>query len=690
MISSNTLVEKLSSVGRTTASRLERIGINTADDLLWNIPRSYEDISEIIPIEKLVPDTKVTIRARIETIQSKKTARRHLKITEAIVSDDTDQIKITWFNQPYIAQNLKEGDELYFAGAIKTNHFGQIQLANPTYERISDNTTNTARIVPLYHLTAGLTQKQLRFLIKQVLPLAESVTDYLPKDIQKKYSLTSLAKALENIHFPASLKDFQAAQYRLKFDELFITILTVQLARQEILSAKAPRINFKQEIIQDFVKQLPFTLTDDQKRVAWKILQDIDSEQPTNRLIQGDVSSGKTIVAGLALLNTVTNNYQGALLAPTEILSLQHFETFITILPNQDCLLMTRSYKLFYKAGALKNEKITKKQAQEIIADNKNLIIIGTHALLQESISFLDIGLIVVDEQHRFGVSQRQQLKDKTPGTVPHFISMTATPIPRSLSLTLYGDLDISLIKEKPQNRKDIITRIVDRKNKDAEYEFIKTEIAKDNQIFVVCPLIEESDKLGVAAATVVYDDLSKNVFSNYKVSLIHGKLKKQEKEEIMNDFRNKKIDVLVATAVIEVGVDIPDATVMLIEGADRFGLAQLHQFRGRVGRSEKQSYCLLSTDNFSPQVRDRLNILAKNSSGFAIAEADLKMRGPGDLYGFKQSGLAPLNIASLSDVDIMQQARESVDKILATENYLEKYPELKNKLAAKQPIHLE
>jgi len=689
MILPTTKVERLSSVGRTTAGRLERIGIKTADDLLWNIPRSYENISEVIKISNLQPGTKATIKARIETIHSKQTARRHLKMTEAVVADDTDQIKIVWFNQPYIAQSLKTGVELYFAGEIRLNNYGQFQLNNPTYERISADTTNTARIVPLYHLTAGLTQKQMRFLIKQVLPLTQTLTDYLPEKIKQKYNLIPLAEALNHIHFPDSLTDFQTAQFRLKFDELFFTILSVQMAKRDLLSHQAPKINFQSDIIQNLVKHLPFTLTNDQKKVAWRILQDIDSDQPANRLIQGDVGSGKTIVAGISLLNTIKNNLQSILLAPTEILAWQHWQTFCEIFQTETFLLLTRSYKFLHEP-AQEPRTITKAEANKLINTKKDLLVIGTHALLHDKINWLNIGLIVVDEQHRFGVAQRQQLKDKTPNLIPHFISMTATPIPRSLSLTLYGDLDISVIKEKPTNRRDIITRIVDKKNKNQEYDFIKSELDKDNQAFVVCPLIEESDKLGVAAAEKVYKDLQKNVFADYSIALIHGKLNKQAKEKIMNDFRAKKINILIATAVIEVGVDIPDATVMLIEGVERFGLAQLHQLRGRVGRSHKQSYCLLSTDNLSPQVRDRLNILVKHNSGFAIAEADLKMRGPGDLYGFKQSGLPLLNIASLSDVEIMEQAREAVAEILKIDASLIKYPKIKNKLADNQPIHFE
>lgn len=689
MISTTTPVAILSSVGKTTADRLKRIGINIANDLLWNIPRTHEDISEIIPIDQLQPDVKATIKARVETIGVKQTRARRMKVAEAIVVDGSDQIKITWFNQPYVTQNIKSGDELYFAGTVKLNHLGQLQISNPTYEKISNDTTNTARIVPIYHLTAGLTQKQLRFLIKQVLPLATEVEDYISIDIQKKYKLVTLEKALNNIHFPDSLADFEKAQKRLKFDELFLTILTVQLAKQELLSTAAHKIKFQKDAVKDFVKNLPFTLTDDQKKVAWTLLQDMDSNIPTNRLIQGDVGSGKTVVAAMALLNTVVNNYQGAILAPTEILALQHFKTFQNILKDNTCVLLTRSYRLLQLPGEEARE-ITKKQAIELIAKEKQIIIIGTHALLQEAISFSDLGLIIVDEQHRFGVSQRQKLKDKTPDIIPHFVSMTATPIPRSLSLTLYGDLDISRINQKPQNRKNIITRIITPDTRNLEYDFIKKEIEKGNQIFVVCPLIEESDKLGVASATKVFTKLSQETFKDYQVGLVHGKLKKQKKEEVMNNFRNKKINVLVATAVIEVGVDIPDATIVLIEGADRFGLAQLHQFRGRVGRSEKQSYCLLASDNRAPHVVDRLKVLVKYNSGFEISEQDLKTRGPGDLYGYKQSGLEPLTIASLSDTDIMEQAKTAVTNLLEQDKELTDSEALRDKLKSRQPIHFE
>ncbi len=690
MLDFATPIENLTSVGKTTAGRLKKIGIYNAKDLLWYFPRSHEDLSKVIPIAQIEPGRKICLKGTLEMIQTKRSPRKKMYITEAIVSDETGQIKIIWFNQPYLSKTLKTGLTYYFAGEAQIDNLWQLQLNNPTYEKSSSNTIHTARIIPIYPLTMGLTQKQIRFLIKQVLPLADKSDDWLPEKLKKEYKLINLAQALKNIHFPQSLNDFYQSQKRLKFDELFLIMLRIAISRQKLARAKAPAIKFQEQTIKKFVARLPFQLTNGQKKAAWEILQDCAKEKPMNRLLEGDVGSGKTVVAALAILNAITQNLQVTLVAPTEILARQHFKTFADFF-SQDKVnfaLFTRTDKKIISKGE-SNEKIGKQTLLKKIKDNDIQFIVGTHALLQENIEFSDLALIIIDEQHRFGVEQRQKLKDKTPDKIPHFLSMTATPIPRSLTLTLYGDLDISLLKEKPKNRLPVITRLVTNQERKKAYEFIKQEIKNKRQAFVVCPLIDESDKLGVKSATQEYENIRKNIFPKIKIGLVHGKLKKQEKEKIMQDFANNKINILVATSVVEVGVDIPNATVMMIEGADRFGLAQLHQFRGRVGRSDKQSYCFLFTNSRSAQTIQRLQALVENNNGFELAEKDLKFRGPGDIYGYKQSGLPEMKIASLNDLDLMKQAKTCANEIIKNDPELKKSPQL-IKLLGKEIIHFE
>lgn len=691
MLDFATPIENLTSVGKTTAGRLKKLGIHNAKDLLWYFPRSHEDLSQVLPIAQIEPGQKICLKGTLEMIQTKRSPRKKIYITEAIVSDETGQIKIIWFNQPYLSKTLKPGLTYYFAGEAQIDKLWQLQLNNPTYEKSSPNTIHTARIIPVYPLTMGLTQKQIRFLIKQVLPLADKSNDWLPEKLKKEYKLINLAQALKNIHFPQSLNDFYQSQKRLKFDELFLIMLRVAVSRQKLAQAKAPAVKFQEEIIKKFVAQLPFQLTNGQKKAAWEILQDCAKEKPMNRLLEGDVGSGKTVVAALAILNAITQNFQVALVAPTEILARQHFKTFTNFFSNYkvNFALFTRTDKKIINKGEL-NEKISKQTLLKKIKNNDIQFLIGTHALLQENIEFSDLALIIIDEQHRFGVEQRQKLKDKTPEKVPHFLSMTATPIPRSLTLTLYGDLDISLLKEKPKNRLPVITRLVTNRERKKAYEFIKKEIKNKRQAFVICPLIDESDKLGVKSATQEYENIRKNIFPEMKIGLVHGKLKKQEKEKIMKDFADNKINILVATSVVEVGIDIPNATVMMIEGAERFGLAQLHQFRGRVGRSDKQSYCFLFTNSRSTQTIQRLQALVESNNGFELAEKDLKFRGPGDIYGYKQSGLPEMKIASLNDLKLMSQTKEATTKILKTDPQMKNLPALKKILQNEQTIHLE
>ncbi|OGY42127.1 MAG: ATP-dependent DNA helicase RecG [Candidatus Buchananbacteria bacterium RBG_13_39_9] len=666
MYSLATPIENLTRVGKTTAGRLKRLGLNTVNDLLYYFPFRYEDFSQIVQIKDLRPNQTVTVKGKIVLIDNRRARRKRMTITEALIEDDTGSIKVIWFNQPFLIKNLHSGDEIFIAGTVEFDNLS-LQFVSPAYEKITgQEIINTAKIVPVYSLTSNLTQKQLRFLINLSLQSVKQIIDWLPLDLRDKNNLLPLPAALHQIHFPNDTEMMEQARYRLKFDELFLIALQNQLLRQFLAQAKAPQITFKEKEIKEFVAALPFTLTSDQKKVSWQILLDLEKSLPANRLIEGDVGSGKTIVAAIALYNTALNSFQAVVMAPTEILARQHFATLCE-------LLLPKGIKIALLTSSEKKLIVGKKEitdAKEVLDQIKKGavdLIIGTHALIQDEVSYGNLGLVIIDEQHRFGVEQRKMLKEKNNNSLsPHFISMTATPIPRSLALILYGELDLSLIKEMPKGRKKIITKIVQENNRFKAYEFIRQEIKNGRQVFVICPLIDPSDKLGVKSVKEEFKRLDKDIFPDLAIGLLHGKLKAKEKENIMADFKNNKIKILVSTSVIEVGIDIPNATIMMIEGAERFGLAQLHQFRGRVGRGEDQSYCFLFAENGSPKTRERLESLVKSNDGFALAEYDLRFRGPGEVFGTRQSGLPEFKIADLTDLDLINltktQAREFLE----------------------------
>jgi len=689
MIQFNTKISELSRVGRATATKLKKMGLETARDLLWHLPTRYEDFSEIKQIKDVAVNEITTVCGRVELIANRRSRLKKMNLTECLLTDDSGSIKIIWFNQPYLTKQLASGDQIYVSGKIDDNYY-TLQFTNPHWEKVSNNQIHTGRIVPIYSLTFGLTQKQLRFLIKQVTPLTNRLTEILPTQILKTYQLISLPHALKQIHWPQSQSSYLQAAKRLKFDELFFIQLLQVKNKQELNAQIAPVIDFNEDKTKELVANLPFTLTNDQRKTAWEILKNIAQNNPMNRLLQGDVGSGKTVVAAIACLNCALSGLQAVLLAPTEILANQHWHTLQqTLKPFKLPIgLLSRSQRQT-NLGEIK--KITKKEIVKKLSAGELKIIVGTHALLQEKIDFKNLGLIVVDEQHRFGVEQRRNLKDKTPDNIPHFLSMTATPIPRTLALTLYGDLDISTIKQKPPGRKKIITKIIDNNNRHQTYQFIKTKIKAGGQVYVICPLIDESDKLGVKAATSEYELLSKKIFPDLKIGLLHGRLKGKEKNAIMDKFKNGITDILVATSVIEVGVDVPNATIMVIEGADRFGLAQLHQFRGRVGRSHKESHCFLFTDNLNPKTLTRLKAITTSNNGLELAEYDLKLRGAGEIYGTRQSGLPDLKIATLDDLELIKQAKQAAQNLIKTSPDLSKYPQLQKEFEQKkQTFHLE
>lgn len=679
----------LNRVGKNTNQSLKRLGLETVQDLLFHFPFRYDDFSFNTPISQVEAGQNVSVNGVIELIQNKRSSRQKKQLTEALVSDDSGLIKVIWFNQPFITQNLKPGDKVSLAGKTAES-YGQLTLISPQYEKVgSENLIHTQGLVPIYNLTTDISQKQLRFLIKQALPAADKLEEWLPTKILQDLKLLSLPQAIKQVHFPENTEQAQVARQRLGFGELFLRQLRSQSLKYQLKNKQAPKIEFQELITRRFVQSLPFNLTAGQKQSAWEILQDINKEVPMSRLLEGDVGSGKTVVATMALFNVAINKYQGALMAPTEILASQHYQNISQLLSNFNVKLA-----LLTGSQAEANFELAKNKTErrnKIIQEAE--IIIGTQALIQ-NYNIPKLALVIVDEQHRFGVKQRQRLQQSGGGLWPHFLSMTATPIPRSLALAIYGDLDLSLIKELPKNRQKIITKVISEEQRSSVHAFIKKQIEAGRQVFVVCPLVSESDKLGVKSATTEYKHLKNEIFPDLEVSLIHGRLKSQEKEKVMTAFARGDSKILVATAVVEVGVDVPNASVMLIEGAERFGLAQLHQFRGRVGRSEHQSYCLLLTskEQQSPKTAERLQALSKYHDGLSLAKIDLKLRGAGDFYGSIQSGFPELRIASIFDHEAIKKAQEAASEIIDSGPELKNYPALKAKLQTTltEEAHLE
>jgi ATP-dependent DNA helicase RecG len=698
-----TSIEKMNKVGAVTANRLRRLGIETVLDLLYWFPFRYEDYRQIMKIKDLQPDQLATIKVKIEIISNKRSFKKKKIFTEALVSDDSGSLKVVWFNQPFITKSLSVGQEIYLSGKVKVEMLG-LSLSSPVYERADGtDTTHTARLVPMYSLTSGLTQKQMRFLVAQSLPLALEIPDWQNEEILTKNDLPDLTSAIKGIHFPYDEIELKQSTNRLKFDELFLIQLQAELSRLERKNIQAKKIEFKEKEIKGFVDSLPFILTKTQKISAWEILQDLAKEIPMNRMLSGDVGSGKTVVAGMVLYDATLNDYQTVLMAPTEILAKQHFNSLSQLFEklNIKIGLFTRTQnEINDEHPPLLKLRQAKEKMLEQIEQGEINIIIGTHALLSEKVNFKNLGLVIVDEQHRFGVAQRKLIKDK--GGAVHFLSMTATPIPRSLSLMLYGDLDMSIISELPQGRKKIITRLVEPKNREKAYEFIREQIKHGRQVFVICPWIEptenDEEKAPVNLLQMMvkekktvlqeYEKLSKKIFPDFQVGYLHGKMPGKDKEKIMVEFKDKKIDILVSTSVVEVGVDIPNASVMMIEDAESFGLAQLHQFRGRVGRGEYQSYCFLFTENNAKKTMERLNYFEKENDGFKLAQKDLEIRGPGEVYGTEQSGVMNLRLAKLTDKELLKKAKDSAKEIAID---LDQYPALKKRVELWQKkVHLE
>lgn len=659
-----TPLEQVKGVGPKIAIQLRTAGLETVGDIITFLPRRHDDFTGLAPIADLKPG-KVTIRARCESI-STRPVRRGLRLTTAVLADDSGKLNAIWFNQPYRTQQLGgSDDEFYFSGEFEYN-YGRYQLTNPTAEIAKDMPVQAERLMPVYHSIHGLKSVTVRKVVEKLRPLMSVLPETLPVSIVRAEGLMGRAEAISAMHFPKTTEEVQRARDRLAFEELFELLLASWLNKLENQQLEGYHIPFEQSVVKQFVSNLPFELTGAQRRAAWDILQDFERKTPMNRLLQGDVGSGKTVVAGLAARQAASHGFQTALMAPTEILASQHAETL-------DKLLAPFGVRVGLLVGSLKGK--ARQTLYEQIANGEVDVVVGTHAVIQDKVSFKKLGFVVIDEQHRFGVDQRQKLlaKSGADGLMPHLLAMTATPIPRSLALTVYGELDLSILNERPKGRMPIKTEIVTPVGVPKMYERVDTEIANGRQAYVVCSLIDDNPENDTKSVTAEHQRLKQTIFGHRQIGLLHGKMKPAEKEIIMQDFKARKYDILVSTTVVEVGVDVPNATTMIVENADRFGLSQLHQLRGRVGRGSHQSYCYLVMSS-SNKPSERIREIEKSDDGFYLAEVDMKLRGPGEIYGRMQHGALNLQIATLADMALIARAQNAVKRFVKSPEEVARY----------------
>lgn len=667
------------------ALRLEKLGIKTFEDFLYHIPFRYEDYSLISKIGQVQPGETVTIRGIVTNIKQEFT-KNFKRLQKAVITDDSGSIEAVWFNQPYLIKIIHVRDKIALSGKIDW-FLRKIIMQSPDYEIITNSPTiHTGRLVPVYPETKGVTSKWLRRQIYNLIKTNNNqFLEYLPDSTIADHSLMAINKAIEQIHFPETLVNVNKSRQRLSFDELFLLQLSAlerKLNWNKNLVGNPYFIDKFREKIKQFWEKLPFNLTNAQKKVVSEIFKDLTLKKPMNRLLEGDVGSGKTVVSAIAMFLSYLNGFQSVLMAPTEILAQQHYNTISKLLSPFGVKVQLSTSSSTTKMNKDLRLKINERNRKSLIINHQSSadfnVAVGTHALLYKKINFDKLGLVVIDEQQRFGVEQRAIIRNK--GKNPHLLTMTATPIPRTIALTLYGDLDLSLLDEMPHGRKQIKTWLVPQKKRVNAYSWIKKQIKEtSSQVFVICPFIEESETLQtVKAANKEFENLKNNAFKNLKLGLLHGKMKAKEKDSVLGKFRDGKIDVLVATPIVEVGIDISNATIIVVEGSERFGLAQLHQLRGRVGRNNKQSYCLLFTEAKNPQTLERLKAMEKHNVGSELAELDLRLRGPGEIYGTAQHGRKMLKIASFSDFDLIQKAGREAEKIFPR---LKDYPKLMEKL---------
>ena len=656
-------IQYVKGIGPKKAYKLNKLGIFTLKDLLYYFPRQFEDRNNLKKIAQLENEEKATIKVVIVGMNTTE-PRKGLTLTKVDVRDETGYAKLVFFNQPHISKTLRSGDSILVFGKVK-KEFKSIELSSCEVEQLTNSPKNTCKIMPIYPLTYGVTNKEIINIIKSVINSEEfKMREYLPQRIIEKYKLCSIDYAIKNIHSPISKEALKIALYRIVFEEFLILQLGLFMYKNGADESEGIKFTYNDKL-EDVRNSLPFKLTGAQDRALNELMEDMKSNKVMNRLVQGDVGSGKTVVALLALTFCVLNGYQGALMAPTEILAEQHYISLTETLGKF-------GIRVDLLVGSLTKKK--KENVLEKIKNNEIDILIGTHALIEDKVEFNNLGLVITDEQHRFGVRQRSKLSEK--GNNPDILVMTATPIPRTLALILYGDLDISIIDELPPGRQPIETIAVDKSKRDRAYNsLVRKEVEKGRQVYIVCPLVEESESIEAKAATELVEELKLEYFSDLRVGLLHGKMKASEKDAIMKSFKDKEIDILVSTTVIEVGVNVPNATLMIIENAERFGLAQLHQLRGRVGRGKHQSYCILIYASKSEVCKQRMSIMEETNDGFKISEKDLEIRGPGEFFGTRQHGLPELKVANIfKHMKILKLAQQEARYIIGNDQKLSSY----------------
>ena len=666
----NASLTVLPGIGVKNAQYFKQLGIETLGDLLFYFPRRYDDYSQMKPINRLEYGEVLSVMGTVKSIFNRPIKGGKMTIFEAVLTDGTGSLRVTWFNQPWLEKSIKVGDQIIISGKVDI-YLGRLCMNSPEWEAIDQERLNTNRIVPVYSLTANVSQRMLRRAMQQTVSFwASRIRDFLPDGVRTEGGLARLQDALQQIHFPDSENSLRRARERLAFDEIFLIQLGVLRQKMAWQSHAAHVYETPAEWVETRLGSLPFELTGAQKRAIGDIHADLVSGRPMNRLLQGDVGSGKTIVAAMAVEMVARHGVQSALMAPTSILAGQHYRNLVSLYSDLD-ENNPASLRADEIGLLLGDTPETEKQAiRERLKDGSIKLIIGTHALLQDPIEFQNLQLTIIDEQHRFGVSQRAILRSK--GDNPHLLVMTATPIPRSLALTIYGDLDLSIMDEMPPGRQPVETHIFTPIERERAYTFIRSQVKSGRQAFIVYPLVDQGENEEALAAVQQRDRLSTEIFPGLDLGLLHGKLKPDEKDNIMRDFRDGKFPILVATSVIEVGVDVPNASVMLIEGANRFGLAQLHQLRGRVGRGQEQSYCILIPDKDDAAENERLKAMEETNDGFVLAERDLDQRGPGEFLGTRQAGFSELRLANLSNLRLIEKARNLALKLFTADPTLE------------------
>ena len=668
-------VSALPKIKPADARRLGKLGIATVRDLLLTLPFDWEAYGAPAPVAGLVPGQPATVVGTVASISAKQTPRRHMRLTEATIRDDGGAgLRVVWFNQPFIAQQIHRGDRIAVAGTVKAARYGaMLEMQNPHHEKLQDDgeedePKRIGGLMPKYHLVAGLSSRKVAAWVESALPLAGQLEDVLPDEVRERHRLLPVAQAVRWGHRPATGDDFREARRRMAFAELFEFQAAFAMMRNRIAAEPATPIPYRQEVIDTFKTGVGFELTRAQRRSTWEAFQDMQKTVPMNRLLNGDVGSGKTAVAAACVAMAHAAGLQSVVMAPTEILARQHLRRFREYLeasfPGLTVELLVSSLNA-----------AERRRVRAAAASGHCALVVGTHALIEEDVELANLGLAIVDEQHRFGTRQRELLRAKGRGR-PHFLAMTATPIPRTLALALYGEMAVSVIDEQPPGRSPVTTEVIDPAHRAQAYDLVRREVVSGRQAFVICPLIEESEVLAARSATKEFERLSKDVFTDLRLGLVHGRLK--EKEQVMQSFVTGEIQVLVATAVVEVGVDVPNATVMMIEGADRFGLAQLHQFRGRVGRGAGQSRCLLLADDPSEGTLERLALMTRIRDGFQLAEEDMRIRGMGELMGPRQHGMSDVAMQALQQPELLSEVRQEAESVLGRDPGLDANPVLK------------